>query len=196
MSASLAAENGRGTDPRGKRRNGGVVDQSAVSVLRVAEVAFDLAIAASVARRTTPHLVLAVGERGQTAHEATSCPIPPAGGGNSSQDNLDGNRAGFLTRGPARAGTRNPSWKAKDGGVFWLSLDGLAEPELYIGVRNSRAAQAGGGDGFGDSSREAMGEVCVPVPEAGVPAGTTVEIELEEGAGTVKLEWGTHDHVY
>lgn len=193
ISASPAAENHRGTDAVGKGCGSGVVERSAGSVLRVAEVAFNLAIAASVARRTTPHLILAIGERGQAAYEATRRPIPQAGGDSSNEGNFDGDRAGFLARGPARAGSRNPSWKGKDGGVFWLSLDGLVEPELYIGVEDGRAAQAGDVDSGNGYPRETMGEVCIPVPEAGVPVGTTVVIELENGAGTVKLEWGTHD---
>lgn len=194
-SPSHAAENMRGhnsgrlgTESVRKGRSGGMLTGP---VLRVADVAFSLSMAASAARRTAPHLLLAVGERGQTVYDAAKCHSRSRMDSTNSNDgnNADGDIVEFIARGRARAGVRNPSWRGKDGGEFWLSLHGLVEPELYIAVEDGKAIarleEAGG--------RGTLGEVCIPVPEAGVRAGTRAEIELDDGAGIVQLEWGTHE---
>lgn len=179
---------GAGADETGRGRGGrGNIGRSA-GIVRVAEVAFKLSMAASAARRASPRLVLATGERGEAAQEAN---IQRLGGG----DRVDDDGFRFVARGSARAGTVNPGWKGKDSRIFWLSLAGLTEPELYVGVEDGRGTQAGDPERRGrDSQRAIMAEVCIPVPEGGVQAGTVVEVELNDGAGTVKLEWGTQDH--
>lgn len=189
---------GVATSGGGDGGGGGSIDRSSPvgPVLCIASVSFSLSIAASAARRAAPRLILASGERGE-AQDAVWHSTTPADGG-----------VGYLARGPSRAGTRNPSWKGKDNGIFSLSLAGLVEPELYIGVEDGKVAQArrhdvgdtrkgGGGGGRSDSSENAiLADACIPVPVKSLRAGgEALEVELRNGAGTVRLEWSTHDSV-
>lgn len=195
--------------------------------LRVTEPSFDLKIAASAARHTSPRLILATGER---AHEHDALWLHHknndsdddhdddvwSNGSKRDQRNPnhnDGTKAvGFLSRGAARPGSRNPSWRD---GEFWLSLKGLHEPALFVALEDGRKTQEQREGGRGSWKREEGGEgggtflaeACIPVPLEDMRGGGggggggrgrqqrngTVEVDLLDGAGVVTLQWSLHE---
>lgn len=156
--------------------------------LKVMEPSFNLSLAASTLWRTSPHLILATGERGE-AQDAPWLHHSTGGDRWSSADNIS-----FFTRGPSRPGTRNPAWKGSEDGVFWLLLEGLEDPALYIGLEDGRVKTAATEQEKGCVSEDAiMAEACIPLPLDGVRAdGTPFEVKLDNGMGSVKLRWSTH----
>lgn len=194
--------------------------------LRVTETSFDLKIAASAARHTSPRLILATGER---AHEHDALWLHHknidsddndddawSNGSKRVQRNRnhnDGTKAvGFLSRGAARPGSRNPSWRD---GEFWLSLKGLDDPTLFVALEDGKKVQEqreGGRGGWKRGEGEEGGgaflaEACIPVPLEDLRGGGggggggrgrqrrngTVEVELLDGAGMVTLQWSLHE---
>ncbi|CAB1097114.1 unnamed protein product [Ectocarpus sp. CCAP 1310/34] len=193
--------------------------------LRVTEPSFDLKIAASAARHTSPRLILATGER---AHEHDALWLhrknidsddndddawsDGSKGVQRNRNHNDGAKAvGFLSRGAARPGSRNPSWRD---GEFWLSLKGLDDPALFVALEDGKNVQEqreGGRGGWkrgGDEGRVAfLAEACIPVPLEDLRGGSggggggregqrrnrTVEVELLDGAGVVTLQWSLHE---
>ncbi|CAM9312587.1 unnamed protein product [Ectocarpus sp. 6 AP-2014] len=191
--------------------------------LRVTEPSFDLKIAASAARRTSPRLILATGERANE-HDALwlhhknidndENDDDASNGSKRVQRNRnhnDGTKAvGFLSRGAARPGSRNPSWRD---GEFWLSLKGLDDPALFVALEDGKKVQEqrGGGrggwklGGGGQGGVAFLAEACIPVPLEDLRGGGggggrgrqrrngTVEVELLDGAGVVTLQWSLHE---
>ncbi|CAM9459906.1 unnamed protein product [Ectocarpus fasciculatus] len=194
--------------------------------LRVTEPSFDLKIAASAARHTSPRLILATGER---AHEHDALWLHHKNNDNDDNDDdvwsntsrrdqrnrnhNDGTKAvGFLSRGAARPGSRNPSWRD---GEFWLSLKGLDDPALFVALEDGRKVQEqreGGPGGWkrgegGEGGGTFLAEACIPVPLEDLRGGGggggggrgrqrrngTVEVELLDGAGVVTLQWSLHE---
>lgn len=158
-------------------------------VLRVAEPLFNLAMAASAARRTSPRLILATGER-RKLQDALWLYRRTVEDKQSSADVV-----GYVTRGLARPGTRTPAWRGTEDGVFWLSLEGLEDPALYVGLEDKRARTSTDSlrEGEGALEDAIMGEALISVPPEGVRAGSRAfEVKLKNGAGSVTLQWSTH----
>ncbi|CAM9607448.1 unnamed protein product [Ectocarpus sp. 12 AP-2014] len=194
--------------------------------LRVTEPSFDLKIAASAARHTSPRLILATGER---AHEHDALWLHHknidsddndddawSNGSKRVQRNRNHNdgtkTVGFLSRGAARPGSRNPSWRD---GEFWLSLKGLDDPALFVALEDGKKVQEqreGGRGGWKRGEGEEGGgaflaEACIPFPLEDLRGGGrgggggrgrqrrngTVEVELLDGAGVVTLQWSLHE---
>lgn len=155
-------------------------------VLNVSEVSFILSMAASAARRTSPRLLLATGDSQDT---------PPWIQNASRNKKHADDEVCFLACGSTRPGTRNPAWKGKEDGVFWLSLDGLLEPVLFVGLEDGRAADRRGAAGGGNASdlQEAiMVQACIPVPTDGSPGSKAFDVDLDNEMGTVSLQWSVH----
>lgn len=160
-------------------------------VLRVADLCFKLSMAASAARRTSPRIILATGEQGNS-YDAPW--LHRAAGDHRSV----GDEAIFVVQGEVRPGACNPAWKGNEEGVFWLSLEGLEDPALYVGLKDERApASKQRGEEGGFSEEAIMVEACIRVPLEGVRAGSKAfEVDLKNGAGAVSLQWSTHNHAH
>ena len=195
--------------------------QGASGFLRVTAPTFDLSMTASAARRISPCLVLATGERGDADSKDGPWLHRKAGGGgggggqDEGTDRSNGGAAvGFLARGSARPGSRNPAWKD---GEFWLSVEGLEEPALFLALEDGKKVQQrereqnseGKGRGGGSVSEEAIiAEACIPLPLEAMRGGKsggggfgrrgsrssgTFEVELSNGAGVASLQWSAHE---
>lgn len=162
--------------------------------LRVMAPSFDLKTTASAARRTSPRLVLATGERGDA--ESKNGPwlrrraVSNGDGGDSNGG------VGFVTRSSPRPGSRNPAWKD---GEFWLSLEGLQEPALFLALEDAKKESLG----EGVSEDAIIAQACIPLPleegrrrgdggRWGSRSSATLEAELSNRAGLVSLQWSTH----
>lgn len=222
---NIATEGGDGAPPQtntnttidnnngSKNDNNNNNNPGASGFLRVAAPSFDLKTTASAARRTSPCLFLATGERGDAESNNPPWLRHQAGGNghgnsnsNSNANGDDDNGAEFMTRSSPRPGSRNPAWKD---GEFWLSLEGLQDPALFLALEDSKkASQAGGrggdGGGGGGVSEEAiLAEACIPLPleemrrrgdggRWGSRSGGSFEAELRDGVGVVSLQWSVH----
>jgi len=202
--------------------NSNTTRQGASGFLRVTAPTFDLTMAASAARRTNPRLILATGERGDADFKNGPWLHRTAGGGGEGEeDENDGynssDAVGFVVRGPTRPGSRNPAWKD---GEFWLSLDGLEDPALFLALedgkkaqqqqlRKQRGAKDSGARGGALVSEDAIfAEACIPLPleamrgrssgggsggRRGSRSSGTFEVKLGDGAGVVSLQWSAHE---
>lgn len=147
-------------------------------ILQVSEVSFNLSMAASAARRTSPRLRLATGDSQDTRPWIQQDP-------RDKKQHPD-DEVGFLARGSNRPGTRNPAWKGKEDGVFWLSLEGLEEPVLYIGLEDGRVS---GEASASDSQAAIMAQAYIPVPTDRAPESKAFKVDLDNEMGTVSFQW-------
>lgn len=189
--------------------------------LRVMHPSFNLNMAASSARRTSPRLLLATGERANAENDAPGWFHRTAGDNEDTTDDMEKwangdetdevggantKKVGFLARGEARAGTRTPAWKD---GEFWLSLEGIDRPALFVALEDGKKAQ----EGRHVSEDALLAEACIPLPlgtenrrgsdggrsgwrwsSGGGSSSGTFEAELRNGAGVVTLQWSRHEN--
>ncbi|CAM9497383.1 unnamed protein product, partial [Scytosiphon promiscuus] len=169
-----SGEGNAGTEPSIATNKNDKRGKTSAGFLCVTQPSFSLNTPASSARRTSPCLVLATGERGDVesntpgwlqrrtgdskgATEDAKDMNKWANGDNMGE--LEGNnrKVSSLARGEARAGTRNPAWKD---GEFWLSLEGLEEPALFVALEDGKRRQ----QGRHVSEDALLAEACIPLP--------------------------------
>lgn len=173
--------------------NGGGKDLlDMADILRVADLTFNLTMAASALRRTAPRLILATGEEGDDAPWSHSRALDDNRYSSRHDGGSNNNDPAFLARAPARLGTRSPTWKGEEEGNFILSMKGLQYPVLFIGLEDAKAQKPTPGTASDHNHSPIMAEACVPVPLDRVGDDRQEhKVELQDRAGTVVFEWST-----